>query len=183
MIKNRTFYFFYALLLFQFGSCVSDIDFDQASDIEVKPVYELDFVYSEIVAPNFTDGVNPVYVPKIDILEDDLFSGDLSTKLERVEFTLLTKNTIATGFDLLLEFQNDADTTVHSIAIVVNAGGTGSPVQQKHIFDFDQTTLTLLQTATKLQTTVSMTGSGDISLPGTLVLKSKGTFYTNLTND
>ena len=67
-------------------ACVKDVDFDQADDIKLEPVYELNFVFSRIRTPKFTNPLDDTFNPILrDTLQDKFFSGDIGDKLLKVE--------------------------------------------------------------------------------------------------
>ena len=81
------------LLLFSF-SCASDLDYDQANDLKLEPVFVANLAYFDVPANEFvTNGVEQGVIfdtPTVDVFNDDFFRDNL----KKVEFFFEMENTI-----------------------------------------------------------------------------------------
>ncbi|TSE11079.1 hypothetical protein [Aquimarina algiphila] len=168
-------------------SCVKDVDFDQAEDVVLTPVFEVDFVYSRFDTDRFIDpGIDPsIIVPEVivrDTLNYDLLSTDfIVDNLERVELTFEFRNTIERDFEFTLGFLDDNNVLIGpSYTITANAGnGEGTtPIVTTQIITLDNATINILATTAKLISAIRVQNLNS-SLRGILELRSKGTYFFN----
>ncbi len=174
-------------MVVQLISCVKDVDFDQASDIVLTPVYEVDFIYSRFDTSQFIDpDEDPsVVIPEIvvnDTLNYDLLGTDFVVdNLEQVALTFEFSNTIERDFEFSFGFLDDANQRIGpSFTITANAGlGAGTdPVVTTEEIILDNATINILGAATKLISSIRIQNVNS-SLQGILELKSKGTYFIN----
>ena len=77
------------LVVVLFSACVKDTDFDQAEDIAVTPIVELDLIHFDLPAMRFFDTVasSPVLTVRDTTDLEFLNDEEISANLERVEFS------------------------------------------------------------------------------------------------
>lgn len=171
------------LLLLLGVSCVKGVDFDQAEDVSIQPVYELDFVYSRIRPINFTNGITDEFVPTLrDTLRDELFSGEITEKLLAVELFISFENSVNRSFDTNLQFLDANNVVLRNISVNAVAGTPSNPVITAHTIALTRAELNTLVAATQLVTVVTIT-NGATDLDGILHLKSKAIYYTSLLDE
>ena len=175
------------LLLLGGVSCVKDVDFDQADDVKVEPVYELDFVYAKIRTPKFTNPIDDTFAKVLrDTLQDEFFSGDIGDKLLKAELFVSLENSIPVGFDAELQFLdgNNAIIPISTSPIIISvpSGGIGGSRTSERTYDITLDDLEALKSAQKLASAVTIEGN-DNDLGGELILQSKAIYYTSLLDE
>lgn len=176
-----------ALLALVSISCVKDVDFDQAEDVVLTPVYEVDFIYSRIDTGEFIDlDLDPsIIIPSVterDTLNYDLFGTDfVIDHLERVELSFEFSNTIQRDFTFILGFLDEAEQRIGpTYTLVANAGnGEGTePVLTTETIILDNATINILSPTQKIITAVTVENLNS-GLGGVIEVKSKGTYFIN----
>ena len=179
----KNLFLFTSLVLFV--SCVNDVDFDQADNLQLSPVIESNVFYGTIPASNFqSSSGSPITVVQdyYDVeLFDDEFVVDNLTKAEIFfEFT----NSIATSMVASLVFQDAADVVLHSVTVNILPVSLASPVVTNHTEVFENTTLDALKQTKKITVVLTVPGGTVVAQDGAnLVIKSKGTFFMNVTTN
>ncbi|WP_152538338.1 hypothetical protein [Aquimarina megaterium] len=168
-------------------SCVKDVDFDQAENVVLTPVYEVDFVYSRFDTSQFIDSnIDPVIViPEVivnDTLDYDLLGTDFVVdNLERVELTFEFTNTIERDFEFDLGFLNDNNQPIGPLySMTANSGnGEGTdPIVTREVIILNTADIDVLRDATRLISSMRVQNINS-SLRGILELRSKGTYFFN----
>lgn len=168
-------------------SCVKDVDFDQAEDIALTPVYEVDFVYSRFDTSQFIDSnIDPaIVIPEVivnDTLNYDLLgTGFVVDNLERVELTFEFTNIIERDFEFDFGFLNDSDQRIGPLySMTANSGnGEGTdPIVTTEVIILDTAEIEVLRDATRLISSMRVQNVNS-SLRGILELRSKGTYFFN----
>ncbi|MBG6131090.1 hypothetical protein IWQ47_002560 [Aquimarina sp. EL_43] len=168
-------------------SCVKDVDFDQAENVVLTPVYEVDFVYSRFDTSQFIDSnIDPVIViPEVivnDTLDYDLLGTDFVVdNLERVELTFEFTNTIERDFEFDLGFLNDNNQRIGPLySMTANSGnGEGTdPIVTREVIILNTADIDVLRDATRLISSMRVQNINS-SLRGILELRSKGTYFFN----
>lgn len=168
-------------------ACVKDVDFDQAEDVVLTPVLELDFIYSEINTGEFIDAAaDPtIVIPTAsisDTLNYDLLGTDFVVdNLERIELTFEFENTIPRDFTFTLGFLNDAEQRIGPTYTLVARAGNGlntEPVRTVENIILDAALINELSPTQKVVTAVDVQNVS-LGLEGMLELRSKGTYFIN----
>lgn len=165
------------LVLFSF-SCTSDLDFNQANDLKLEPVFVSNFVYFDIPANQFvTNGVEQsitVDTPAIDVFDDVFFKDNL----ERADFFFEINNTINRAYILDLVYLDKNDQPVYSINFAIPAySGVENLVTKTEVFE--NAKLDLLKSTTKMAFVLKMLPGPILSenSTGSLKLRSSATAY------
>ena len=165
------------LLLFSF-SCASDLDYDQANDLKLEPVFVANLAYFDVPANEFvTDGVEQSVIfdtPTVDVFNDDFFRDNL----KKVEFFFEMENTINRAYSVDLVFLDNNNQRVHAINLTVPAfTGTENKITKTEIFENIQ--LDLLKRTTKIVFTLTMLPGAPLNenSSGRLKLRSGVTAY------
>lgn len=173
---NRVFYLF-VLLLFSF-SCASDLDYDQANDIKLEPVFIANLAYFDIPANEFvTGGVeqNVIFdAPTVDVFNDSFFRKSL----KKVEFFLEMENTITRSYVVDIVFLDRNNQVVHTTNFTVPSyAGAENKVTRTEIFENSQ--LDLLKRTVRIAFTLRMLPGAPLTenSPGNLKLSSGVTAY------
>ncbi|WP_109097929.1 hypothetical protein [Aquimarina sp. AU58] len=168
-------------------SCVKDVNFEQAEDVVLTPVYEVDFVYSRFDTSQFVDSnIDPaIVIPEVivnDTLDYDLLGTDFVVdNLERVELTFEFTNTIERDFDFDFGFLNDNDQRIGPLYSMTANSGNGegtNPIVTTEVIILDTADIDVLRDATRLISSMRVQNINS-SLRGILELRSKGTYFFN----
>lgn len=173
---NRVFYLF-VLLLFSF-SCASDLDYNQANDIKLEPVFIANLAYFDVSANEFVTGGVEQNVffdaPTVDVFNDSFFRKSL----KKVEFFLEMENTITRAYVVDLVFLDRNNQVVHSTNFTVPAfTGAENKVTRTEIFENAQ--LDLLKRTVRIAFTLRMLPGAPLTenSSGNLKLRSAVTAY------
>lgn len=163
-------------------SCTSDLNFDQANDLKLTPVYEANFSYFDVPAKSFVSDTGMEIPWAGDEYDFDVFRDKyLNSYLRKVDFHFEINNTIKRPFSLnivLLDANNRALTTIKKDIPVYT--GTTSIVTSTEIFENSR--LELLKKTVKMGFLIK-TGSGpalNANSTGNLVLRSSATVYLEI---
>lgn len=165
------------LLLFSF-SCASDLDYDQANDLKLEPIFVANLVYFDVPANEFvTNGVEQSVIfdtPTVDVFNDDFFRDNL----KKVEFFFEMENTINRAYSVDLVFLDNNNQRVHATNFSVPAYTSAeNKVTKNEIFENAQ--LDLLKRTTKIVFTLTMLPGATLNenSSGRLKLRSGVTAY------
>jgi len=169
---------FTAVILF-FSACIKDTDFNQTDDIEVTPIIELDFLFSNITSQIFTDiGVNNLVLSDttdFDFLNDQ-FTVD---NLERAEFYFKNTNSMPVSFEMKFQFLDENNEEHYLISIPIASGELNNPVISEQIENIETDGIVSLTMADKVVLSIEASSSVD-NIEGTLKLQSKTTYYLKI---
>lgn len=167
----------FILLLFSF-SCASDLDYDQANDLKLEPVFVANLAYFDVPANEFvTNGVEQSVIfdtPTVDVFNDDFFRDNL----KKVEFFFEMENTINRAYSVDLVFLDNNNQRVHATNFTVpEYAGAENKVTKTEIFENAQ--LDLLKRTTKIVFTLTMLPGAPLNenSSGRLKLRSGVTAY------
>ncbi|PVW13342.1 hypothetical protein [Marixanthomonas spongiae] len=165
------------------SSCVRDTDFDQAENITLTPVVELNLIYFNLKANDFFDSITNTPrltlrdTTELPFLDDDYVQEDLMKADFLFEFT----NSIPRRFDVDFQFLDENNANTYRTGTDV---AQGSP-ENAQTTTFTQTVegndLAELTTSSKVVVTVQIPSANE-NLEGELNLKSKTTYYLKLQN-
>lgn len=166
------------LLLF---SCIKDTNFDEAQNIALTPVVELDLIYFNVDAGEFYDSITNT---SILILRDTteirfLDDTDFRESLIRAEFQFNFTNSIPREFMVDFQFLSEEDEETFVTGTIVNQGTEQAPVFTQFIENVEGEELLQLTQANKVVVTITIPSS-DASLQGVLNLQSKTTYYLEI---
>ncbi len=168
------------ILLF-FTACVKDTDFDQADDIVVTPVVELDFVYFTLDSDDYIDpdtGDSRLMVSdttRLNFLDSDFAREDIV----RAEFTFRFTNSLEQNFNTEFLFLNDNDQLRYEFSIPIAGGTVSQPTLTEHIQNIENEEIAELTRATKVVINVNAPTTVD-NPNGTLNLQSKTTYFLEI---
>jgi hypothetical protein len=152
------------LLLIVSFSCSSDLDFNQANDIKLEPVYVSNLAYFDIPANEFvTNGIeqNVFFdAPTVTIFNDTFFNDNL----KRADFSFEINNTINRAYTIDITLLNNVNAPLYTMNFDVPAySGVQNLVTKTEIFE--NTKLDLLKNTTKIAFVLRM-------LPGPILSES-----------
>tara|TARA_R110002124_G_scaffold131910_1_gene294330 strand:+ start:58849 stop:59391 length:543 start_codon:yes stop_codon:yes gene_type:complete len=177
MKKNLTYLFVLSFVSVLFSACVKDTDFDQADDILLTPVVELDLIYFNLEAGDFFDvnTSNPVLTVR-DTTDLRFLNDGISNDIVRAEFLFNFTNSIPRNFDVLFQFLGEQNDTTYVTQTSVIEGTTRAPVITQFIHNVEGEAISQLTQASKVVVSVTIPSS-NANLEGELNLQSKTTYY------
>ncbi|MDX1463886.1 MAG: hypothetical protein R3359_12575 [Marinirhabdus sp.] len=162
-------------------SCVKDTDFEQANDIVLTPVYELDLIYFTVQAREFYDSITQS--PRLTVIDttqirflDDSFVQD---DLKKAEFTFNFTNSVSSNFQVDFQFLNASNDTTYSAQADVFAGSVENPRLTSVVETVNEDDVQFLTQADRVVVAVSLAEPID-SLVGALNLQSKTTYFLEI---
>lgn len=159
-------------------ACVKDTDFDQADEITLTPVVELDLIYFNIDAGEFYDVNSDTPILTLSDTTEIRFLDDteIQESLRRADFYFRFTNSIPRNFEVDFQFLSEQNDTTYITGTNVIEGTIENPV----VTEFEQIVegddILQLTMADKVVVSVTIPDS-NASLDGTLNLKSKTTYY------
>ncbi len=166
------------LLLF---SCIKDTNFDEAQNIALTPVVELDLIYFNVDAGEFYDSITNTSIltlrdtTEIRFLDDT----DFRESLIRAEFQFNFTNSIPREFMVDFQFLSEENEETFVTGTIVNQGTEQAPVFTQFIENVEGEEVLQLTLANKVVVTITIPSS-DASLRGILNLQSKTTYYLEI---
>jgi hypothetical protein len=160
-------------------SCSSDLDFNQANDLKLEPIFISNLAYFDIPANRFvTNGVEQSVVvdsPTVDVFNDAFFTNHLT----RADLSFEINNTIDRAYTLDIVLRDKNNQPLYSINFNVPAySGAESLVKKNETFE--NANLDLLKSTTKISFILKMAPGlqplNENSL-GTIKLRSDVTAY------
>jgi hypothetical protein len=164
--------------VFLTSSCVRDTDFDQAEDIALTPVVELNLIYFNLPASEFYDEISST--PRLTVSDtteiDFLDDSSLQESLQRAEFYFKFTNSIPREFQVDFEFLSEMNDTTYVANTRVQAGTISAPIVTEFIENVEGPDILELTQANKVVVKVTIP-SANQNLEGELNLQSKTTYY------
>ncbi|QQX75402.1 MULTISPECIES: hypothetical protein [Aequorivita] len=173
---SHSIYMVCACLLF--SACIKDTDFDQAEEIALTPIVELDLIYFNLRADQFYDTINSTPVLTVTDTTEIKFLDDssLQESLKRAEFYFKFTNSIPRTFQVDFQFLSETNDTTYVAGTSVIEGMPAAPVITEFIENVEEDDILRLTQANKVVVSVTIPSSNE-SLEGTLNLKSKTTYF------
>lgn len=168
-----------SMLLF---SCVRDTDFSQAEEVTLTPIVELNLIHFDLDAGEFYDSVNELPILTLTDTTEIRFLDDTETQesLLRADFLFLFNNSIDRSFSTDFTFISEDGNPTYATSTTVAAGTLAQPEETEFLQVVEGEDLTNLTQANRVVVTVTIPAS-DASLEGQLNLKSKTTYYLEIT--
>lgn len=162
-------------------ACVKDTDFDQAQEITLTPVVELDLVYFTLTAGDFYDEVNNI--PRLTVTDTTeirfLDDPDLQESLRKADFYFKFTNSIPRDFQVDFMFLSIENDTTYSAQTTVVNGTVQNPVVTEFEEIIEGDDILQLTMANRIVVAVTIP-QADPDLEGELNLQSKTTYYLEI---
>ncbi|WP_143032225.1 hypothetical protein [Tenacibaculum sp. MAR_2009_124] len=161
------------------SSCVEDLDFNQADDIELTPTYIGSLIYSNLPQTSLVSPTG-IEVSRIsDVTRVEIFENSVTDRLKKVDIDFEITNPFDRRFTIDFRFLNQANDETYRIPqIEVNQNVSKYKVKEEIILSDNSAILN----STKIEVTVELLPSADGSIidindDKTFIFKSAGTFY------
>ncbi len=168
------------VIVFSFTSCVDNIDFNQADDIEITPAVN-------VALMNFDITQNDIAIPGMEIVNPLSQTSEFTAldnhtareNLERVKLNFEINNQFNRNFRLEFIFLDEADNmTDDAIVLNVDANNANFTLEEEIIVANNASFLRTRKIQIRLTLLPSTDGSiVDVNVPSSLIFKSAGTFY------
>ncbi|TRX20745.1 hypothetical protein FNW25_07810 [Flavobacterium franklandianum] len=173
---NKFFRIYVLTLLFL--SCSSDLDFDQANDLKLEPIFVANLAAFDIQANQFVIG--GVEQPLVgDVVNFKVFNDvDFTNNLSRTDLYFEFNNTINRGFSINLHLLDANNVKLHTIPFTVPAYTPGqSPVTKTEIFE--NAKLDILKKTEKIAFVIAIMPGIPLTSNslGSLKMRSSATIY------
>lgn len=157
---------------------MKDTDFDQAENIALTPVVELNLIYFNVVAQEFFDSIssNPILTIRDTTELRFLDDGGVQESLKRAEFYFKFTNSIPREFSVNFQFLNVLNVETYATQTTVSEGAEANPIITEFTQNVEGEDILNLTQADKVVVSVTIPSS-DENLEGSLNLKSKTTYY------
>ncbi|MFE3870241.1 hypothetical protein ACFX5F_03290 [Flavobacterium sp. ZS1P70] len=176
VFSNRILLLF-IISLFSF-SCSSDLDFNQANDLKLEPIFVANLAYFEIPAHEFVaNGIEQnltVASATVDVFNDAFFKMHLT----KADLSFEIDNTINRGYTLDIILQDRNNQPLYTINFNIPAyTGVANPITK--IVTFENAKLDLLKSTTKMTFVLKMLAGPPLSANsiGSFKLRSDVTAY------
>lgn len=170
------------LLLGVCAACIRDTDFDQVEDFVWQPISEVNFIYTTIhygqmdSLPGNSDLLTVVDTTEIRFLDENF----MQESLRRVDFYFKTTNGFTLPLEAHFQFLSEENEPFYEISFDIPLGNFENPVVSEHTQTILGEDITLFTQNDKVVLSFTTPAPQD-SIPGTLNLQSKATFYIEYT--
>lgn len=167
-----------ALICILLTACVKDTDFDQAENIALTPVIELDLIYFDLDANSFYDSITatPILTVRDTTLIKFLDDSTLQESLKRAEFYFKFTNSIPRNFMVDFQFLSEFNDTTYVTQTQVASGTPTAPVISEFVENVEGEEVLQLTQSHKVVVSVTIPSASE-NLEGHLNLKSKTTYF------
>ena len=145
-----------ALLFFQ--HCTKPVDFDQIDNANFDAAYLFTLIHTNLTAPDFLDELNDEIYSINDVI-DAKISDDLDSILEKIEFTVTTKNTFNRSFTIKFDFLNELNTAIYTLSPVIIV--PGNSLEFTTIIEIPEEDLSIIYTAKYIGATITLIPTDD----------------------
>ncbi len=172
--------YFLLLLVFSiaFSACIKDTDFDQADDIELSPVVELNFLFFTLDIDNFQENtgfegsLTVIDTTEIRFLDDSFAQENLLS----AEYFFRVSNSFPLGVDANFNFLTEENMSFYEIDFLIEPGINNNPTITEFIQTISAEEIEQLTQTNKVVVTFTLETLDD-NLSGILNLQSKTTYF------
>jgi hypothetical protein len=107
------------LIILLFQGCTKDIDFNQLDDANIYTTFISTLIYLNLTAPDFLDDLNQEIRFTSDFIDPPI-TDETKPYLEKVEFTVITKNTFNRNFKLSITFYDVFGAPIYVLQPTIN---------------------------------------------------------------
>ena len=165
------------------GACSSKLDLDQAKQLDIQPVVEVDILYFDLQKENLTDS-NALFRQQIsDTVDFGIFEdGKIRDGFVKAEISVAYRNTFYRQFDTDFYFIDEHDSAVETGNFTIDAANSSqTEVTGETTFVFDKTNNPEFVNFRKIVVKVTVTPDNLPVEDKSLHMQAKGKFYTRIT--
>lgn len=159
-------------------SCVSDVDFDQASEISLRPKIEMSLLHFEITEEDWIDpatnelGTILRDTVRLAFLDDDYIQKDLV----RLDLNFRHSNSFSGPFSNRVSFLSENNREQHVIDLYVDAGDKEQPQLSQITEVIDVENIQVIKRSIKMAVEIERLPTEE-PFVGELKFESKGVFF------
>lgn len=163
-------------------SCVKDVDLDQAEEVTLRPVVDLNLVFFNLEGGRFYDLNTNTAIPTVRDTTEIRFldDPDLAESIRRVDFLTRFSNSIPRDFLVTYRFISEASETTFTFENRVPMGIDGQPTLVEFLEVIENEDVQSLTMSNRLVVEVTIDGADPV-LTGTIELESATTYYLEIT--
>lgn len=169
------------LLLFSLQSCTKDIDFNQIDEASIHATYLATLIHLNLDVPKFLNEFNKEINFTQDVLQAQI-KDDSKPYLEKVEFTVVTENSIDRDFTFQIVFYDETSIPIYTLKPVIVIPANSS--EKTTVVEITESDVGVIYDTKYYGFTLTLSQStdGSVLLPGdtsTLDLKSSVKLFFN----
>lgn len=107
------------LVILSFQGCTKEVDFNQLDEVNIHSTFITTLIYLNLTAPDFLNDFNQEIAVTTDFIEPPI-TNDSKPYLEKVEFTVITKNTFNRNFRLSIIFYDAFGAPIYVLQPIIN---------------------------------------------------------------
>jgi len=174
---------FFIILTVFFASCSSPLDFEQANQLVINPVFESDILYFDLHKPNLTDQSGNFRSTIKDTVDFVIFDdAKVRNGFVKAEIEVAYKNSFTRQFTTALYFIDEQNQTVEEDYFNIDAATNSQPeILGDTIFFFDKLINPQFINSKKIVIEVNITPNTLPIEDKQLHVQVKGIFYTEIT--
>lgn len=170
-----------ALVILLFQSCTKEVDFNQLDNINIHSTYISTLVYLNLTAPKFLDKFNQEINVTSDLIEAPI-TDESKPYLEKLEFTIKTKNSFNRNFTLSIIFYDEFRKPIYMLQPIINI--SGSSPEMTTVIEIPKEDISVIYNTQFFGFHISLLPSADGSIislydSATLDLKSSAKLFFN----
>ena len=169
-------------VLLTLTSCVKDVDVEQAEDIVIQPVVDLNLVFFNLEGQRFYDLNTNLPIPTIRDTTEIRFldDQDIAESLRRVEFLTRYANSVPREFTIAYRFLSEQNDTTYTFVDRVPMGMVGDTTAVEFLEVIEGDGVAQLTMANRLVVEVNIDAAAPL-LPGSLQAESATTYFLEIT--
>lgn len=170
-----------ALVILSLMGCAKDVDFNQLDDASIQTTFISTLIYLNLTAPDFLNDLNQEIRVTSDFIEPPI-TDETKPYLEKVEFTVITKNTFNRNFKLSITFYDALGTPIYVLQPIINVPENSSELTT--IVEIPKTDIPYIYNTKYFVFSIILSPSTDGSVismsdPSTFDLKSSAKLFFN----
>jgi len=163
------------------SACTSKLDFDQADQLTITPVFEGDILYFDLFKENLTDAQSNFRSTIIDTIDFAIFkNGNNRDHFEKAIFTVGYKNSFQRSFHTDYIFIDDNKQAVEQGSFDILAADINQTEEGEVVFSFDKTVNPTFTNFRKIVVQITITPDTMPVEDKQLHVKTKGVIYTKV---
>lgn len=166
------------LVLMAMGSCVKDIDLDQASRISLQPKIQADLLIFTVDEKDFVTQEPPYRFKavikdtvRLEFLDDSYIQKDL----EQVEFSFKYLNSFPQNFTSTIYFLSENNRVQHEVDFFIEEGSLANPTISENIDIIGPDRIDIIKRSIKMVVEIEVLPNSE-PFTGELNFQSKGLF-------
>ena len=178
-MKYRIINIIFCITFIGLSSCIEELDFDQAENIQLTPTYTVSLIYSSLPQTLLVSPTGVELGSVSDVTEMNIFGNSITDGLTKMCFEFEITNPFDRKFTLDFRFLNEANIEIHKIpTIQVEEDVVNYKVKEEILLAQNSMILDSKKIEITLELLPSTDGSIiDISDNKSFIFKSAGTFY------